>query len=205
MKKRVLLLLSLVAALCCLLCACGEGKVPVDPPDSGLTLDKTELTLWSGEEVTLTASFEGGKKVTWESSDESVVTLRADGATAGVKALGAGTATVTVSCGDDMTATCAVTVKDSPLSVFLPDGPTGSLKNGRLVLVKNAVATVRAISAAQLSGDPTWTSSDESIATVEYQGLIARVKALARGECTITVECDGYRASFTLFVGKTAA
>lgn len=203
MKRKILLLLSLVAALCCLLCACGEEKVPVDPPDPGLTLDRTSLTLTVGEEGRLTVAFEGDKTVVWTVSDETVVSVEADGAQATVKGLKEGTATVSVSCGE-LIAACTVTVKQSPLSVFLPDGPTGSLKNGRLVLVKNAVATVKAISEVALEGEPEWKVSDEEIASVEWQGLTARVTALKRGECTVTVSCDGYSASFLLLVGKTA-
>ncbi len=201
MKKKFLLLICLLTALCCMLCACGE--VPIDPPDPGLTLDRTSLTLMDGGEGQLTVSFQGEKTISWTVSDKSVVSVTADGAKATVKGLKEGTATVTAAC-DDLTATCTVTVKRSALSVYLPDGPTGSLKNGRLVLVKNGVATVRAMSDTPLTGVPKWSSSDESIGTVESQGLIARVKAVARGVCTITVECDGYSASFTLFVGKTA-
>ena len=203
MKKKILLLFCILTALCCMLCACGETPI-VDPPDPGLTLDQTSLTLWNGEEGRLTVSFEGGKTIAWTSSDESVVSVTADGAKATVKGLKEGTATVTASCGE-LTATCTVTVKASPLSVFLPDGATGSLKNGRLVLVKNGKATVKALSEVPLKGEAKWTSSDESVGKVEYQGTICIVTAVARGECTITVECDGYRASFTLFVGKTAS
>ncbi len=202
MKKRILLLLSLVAALCCLLCACGEGNVPIDPPDPGLALNRTSLTLMVGAEEQLVAIYEGKKEISWTCSDETVVSVEPVEGGAYVTGLKVGTATVTASF-EEVNVSCTVTVKESPLSIFLPDAPTGSLKNGRLVLVKNGVATVRAFSEIALDGDPVWTVDDESIASVEWQGLIARVTALKRGICTITLSCDGYSASFTLYVGIT--
>lgn len=208
MKKRILLILGLIACMLFAFGGCGEKETPPpdDNPPSGtvIALNKTELTVFVGSEEQLLLENASGKTAVWESSDKTVATVDAEGTGAFVKGIKAGTATITVTV-EEQKLTCTVTVRESPLSVFLPDAPTGSLRNGRLVLIKNGVATVRAMSEIELSGTPKWTSSDESVGTVEYQGLIARVKAVARGECTITVECDGYKASFTLLVGKVAS
>lgn len=196
MKKVWHVLLMVVCCLCFGLAACG-GKT-----ETAITLSKEALTLKVGGSETLEATLAEGASFTaeelvWTSSDESVVSVTGEGATATVTALAVGTATVTVSFGEDK-AECAVTVEESenktnPLSIFLPEG--------KLILKPNVTASVKAMSETALTGEPVWTSSDPTIGTVEGQGLTARVTSLKRGECTITVACDGFTASFTLVVG----
>mgnify|MGYP002510661414 CR=1 FL=1 len=83
-------------------------------PVTGVTLDKTTLSLEAGEEETLTATVEPtnatNKTVAWSSSDDTVATVDTNGKVTAVKA---GTATITVTTADgNKTATCAVTVTD---------------------------------------------------------------------------------------------
>lgn len=90
--------------------ACGGG-VSV----TGISLDREEITLYVGEEQTLTATISPAdaddKGVTWTTSDPAVATVE-DGK---VTAVAAGTATVTVKTNDGaMTAACAVTVQEQP-------------------------------------------------------------------------------------------
>lgn len=95
MKK--LFSLVLVAVLALSLTAC--GKVSVE-------LDKNEHTFAAaGETITLTADTKSDK-LTWTSSDEAVATVDQNGT---VTAVAPGTATITVSAGEDVTATCTVT------------------------------------------------------------------------------------------------
>lgn len=189
MKKRLLLPLIIIMAAVFCLSACGKKA----------TLDKTELTLGVGSSETLTLVWEGNApsdgEYRWESSDESIVTVEASGETATVTAASEGEAVVTVYEGNKELATCTVTVVSSPLSVTVPEG--------MLVLRNGATVTVRAKSLTPLTGEYTWESSDESIATVEFQGEIARVTARKRSAegCTITVRNGIYSASFTVVVG----
>ena len=79
---------------------------------TGVSLDKSELTMNVGETSTLTATVAPSdafnKDVTWSSSNEAVATV-ADGK---VTAVAAGTANITVKTDDgSFTASCAVTVK----------------------------------------------------------------------------------------------
>ena len=186
MKKRFSLL-ALVVALFTLVLFTACGGTPA------ATLNKTELSMTVGTEFTLEAALTNVQEVTWESSDHKTVDVTADGKTAVVKALKAGTVTISVMNGEDVLATCETTVAESPLSVFLPDG--------KLVLRINSSATVKAVCLTELNGEAVWSSSDEAIGTVEAQGMTARVTARKRGTCTITVKADGYAASFTLMVG----
>ena len=196
MKKIWHVLIMAVCCLCFGLAACNGGG----SSDPSITLSETALTIKVGESATLEATLAEGvdftaEELTWSSSDEAVVSVTGEGATATVKALAVGSATVTVSYGEEK-AECTVTVEKrdiEPLSIFLPEG--------KLILKPNVTASVKALSDIELKGEPVWSSSDTTIGTVEGQGLTARVTSLKRGECTITVECDGYSASFTLVVG----
>ncbi len=85
-------------------------------PLTGISLDKTELTMFNGETRKLTVKYNpsnttDNKTVTWTSSDKTVVTVENDGT---VKAIGKGTATLTAKVGS-FTATCKITVSNSVL------------------------------------------------------------------------------------------
>lgn len=108
-------------------------------PATGITLDKTSVTLYSNttpNTVTLTATVQPSNTtdtVVWSSSDENVATVN-NGV---VTAVSNGTATITAKAGDQ-TATCTVTVKtyssgggsssddsDPTYSISAPDKVTG--------------------------------------------------------------------------------
>ena len=90
-------------------------KEPSGVPATGVTLDKTELSLAEGESATLTATVEPenatDKAIIWTSSNEDVATVK-DGVVTAVKA---GKATITAACGAAR-ATCTVTVTAAPAS-----------------------------------------------------------------------------------------
>ena len=106
--------------------ACGSAKaecvVTVLPPipATGVTLDKTALTLYEGDAAKLTATVKPedttDKTIVWTSSDKTIATVK-DGAVTAVKT---GTATITAACGEAK-ATCAVTVK-APVAPAQKDG-----------------------------------------------------------------------------------
>lgn len=88
---------------------------------TGISLDTSTLTLFIGEDYTLTATVTpdnaADKSVTWTSSDNTKVTVT----NGKVTTIAAGTATITSQAGNQ-TATCAVTVR------IIPEG--GVLING---------------------------------------------------------------------------
>ena len=88
-------------------------KAGADIPATGVTLDKTELSLTEGESATLTATVEPenatDKAIVWTSSDNAVATVE-NGVVTAVKA---GTAIITAACGSAK-AECTVTVTAAP-------------------------------------------------------------------------------------------
>ncbi len=83
--------------------------IPATIPVTGVTLDKSSLTLAEGGTAQLTAAVKpdnaSNKAVTWESGDTSVATVDTNGK---VTAVGAGTATITATTQDGgKTATCS--------------------------------------------------------------------------------------------------
>ena len=97
---------------------------------TGITLSETAASMTvGGDALTLTATVAPAeatdKSVTWTSSDETVATVT-DGV---VTAVGAGTATITATAtngtadtGDDVSATCAVTVAEPTYTVTVKEG-----------------------------------------------------------------------------------
>ncbi|MDY6002660.1 MAG: Ig domain-containing protein [Candidatus Cryptobacteroides sp.] len=159
---------------------------------TGVSLSKTSISLAEGGSETLLATVSPAnatnKAVTWSSSNDSVATVDANGK---VTAVNAGTATITVRTVDGgKTATCNLTVTAvtvavtgvslSKTSLSLAEGGSQTL----LATVSPANATNKAV---------TWSSSNDSVATVDASGKVTAVKA---GTATITVR--------TVDGGKTA-
>lgn len=144
-----------------------------------ITLNKTEGTLAVGDTETLVATIAPAgatnKMVEWSSSDESVATVDENGK---VTALKAGTATITAKALDgDKTATFTLTVKEAATSV--------TLNKTAIELSVGASETLTATIAPSGADDAVeWTTSDESVATVDENGKVTAVKA---GTATITV------------------
>ncbi|MBU5231285.1 Ig-like domain-containing protein, partial [Intestinimonas butyriciproducens] len=148
---------------------------------ASIELNKTALTLEVGKNETLTATVKPDnaedKTVTWTSSDETVATVE-NGKVTAVKA---GTATITAKAGEQ-SASCAVTVNEAtPTPV-----PVASIELNKTALTlevgknETLTATVKPDNAEDKT--VTWTSSDETVATVE-NGKVTAVKA---GTATIT-------------------
>ena len=178
-------------------CEVTVEKAPVKV--TGVTLNYKERTITIGNAGTLIATVQpedaANKKVTWSSSDESIVKVGQDGAVTPRKE---GTATITVTTEDGgFTATCEVTatakviavsgVKLDKTSLTLTTGKTEQLK--AIISPSNATNT-----------EVTWTSSKPSVATVDAAG---NVKGIAAGSATITVKTyNGKTATCSVKVGQ---
>ena len=86
-------------------------KITVPTVPTKVTLSKTSATLAVGKSLTLTKTVtptDAETSYTWTSSNKAVATVTSSGV---VKAVAAGTATITVKTSNGKTATCKVTVK----------------------------------------------------------------------------------------------
>ncbi|MBO4341423.1 MAG: Ig-like domain-containing protein [Bacteroidales bacterium] len=153
-------------------------------PVESVSLDKTEYTFHTiGNTLTLKATvlpaYATDKSVKWASNDESIVTVDQNGT---VKAVGNGTATITVTTKDQgKTATCVITVAQHVTGI--------SLSNMSLTLFEGQEQALTATVNPDNANDKslTWTSSDESIAKVDENG---KVTAVSKGTATIKVEAN---------------
>ena len=157
---------------------------------TGVTLDKTSLSLKVGESAALTATVSPenatNKSVTWTTSDAKVATVDAGGKVTGVAA---GTATITVTTADGgKTATCKVTVTGTAVTGVTLDKTTLSLRAGESATLTAAVAPDNAANKSV-----SWKSSNTAVATVDAGG---KVTAVAPGSATITVTtADGNKTA----------
>lgn len=181
-------------------CKCGdftatceiEVKAKADPTKvSGVTLDITSKNIISGSTVvikeTVTPATASNKKVYWTTSDSNVLLILDNGVFLGKDA---GTAIITCTTEDgNYKATCTVKVvadTDTKVNSVTLSQAVLSLDAGKSATIK---ATVWPTSA--LNKNVVWSSSDNSIATVDQNGLITGVKG-GKALITVTTEEGGY-------------
>ena len=178
----------------------GSGKkttvdVTVTQPAESVTLSETSVTINVGTYKTLKAtvlpSNANNKKVTWVSSDESIVKVNSSGR---ITPVGPGSCTITCISQDNpnATATCQVTSLQPVKKVVFSDGSVSFDVNTYAQLswsVEPWNASDKGV---------TFTSSDTRIATVDQNGIVYGVK---RGSATITaMATDGSRKKDTIRV-----
>lgn len=198
----------------------GNGTVTTDGNQkisvTGVTLNKTALTLTEGASEKLTATVQPtnatNTKVTWSSDKTDIATVDANGL---VTAKAAGTANITVTTEDgSKTATCAVTVNPKTVAVT-----EVKLDKTELELEEGGIATLTAKVTPEDATDKTvtWTSSNNEVATVE-NGVVTAVKASETpvtitatagektAECTVTVKAATVPVTkVTIKVGDNAS
>lgn len=181
--------------------ACQVTVNPAYVPVTGVTLNKTSLTLVKGSEETLVATVLPGdasnKKVSWKSSNTNVATVDDNGK---VTALIVGTATITVTTDEgNKTATCELTVTPATVAVT-----SVSLNKTSLTLTEGnsetLTATVQPTNATNKYVN--WSTSDASVATVNSYGVVTAVKA---GTATIKVKTADGNKTATCTVTVNAA
>ena len=151
---------------------------------TGVTLDKTELELVEGESAQLKATVSpedaSDKSVKWTSSDEKVATVDNAGK---VTAVAPGTVKITVTTTDGNKETsCSITVSANKIPV-----EEVSLDKNEVEIIMGESAQLTATVTPKDATDKSvaWSSSDESIATVDETG---KVTALKVGSATIKVK-----------------
>ena len=171
----------------------GSYAVTVIVAVESFTIPET-LKLISGETEALTltvspddATYGEVTDFTWESDDENVATVTESGL---VAAVGAGTATITVTSHNGIKEQCEVTVSNptDTVTVTPVDPEKTMIIVGEPGLELKAVAYGANGSTQEVSQVFTWTSSDSAIASVEAgaDGNTATVTGLKSGTVTIT-------------------
>ena len=157
---------------------------------TAIALSDETVSLWVGNKKTLTATAipttANNTSVNWSSSDNKVATVSSKGV---ITAKGKGTCTITCTAADGYGTKniCEVTVKQPVTEIALSE-TTASLWVGD---TKTITATATPTTAGNIS--VTWSSSDNSVASVSSEGVIT-----ANGEGTCTITCtaaDGYGTS----------
>lgn len=162
--------------------------ITVTAPLKGVKLANS-VTLNIGKEKTLSVTYEPSyatnKKVTWHSSDTSVVTISSSGK---IKAVGKGTATITVKSNDGgFTDTCKVTVVKPVTSVSVSK-ETAKLTMGKKESVKLS-ANIKPSDATLKTVQ--WTTSNKKVATVSKTGMVTAVGP-GTAYITVTTTDGGY-------------
>ena len=159
---------------------------------TSITLDQSEITLENEGTMQLNAKVELTGKPTepieWNSEEPSVATVK-NGL---VTAVGAGTTTITATCGEK-TATCKVTVNASPLQEV-------RLDKSKMEILKNDSETLTATLVPANTTDDrtvTWSTNAEDVATVNQSG---RVTGKKEGTAVITAKVGDKEAGCTVTV-----
>ena len=196
----IIIIILLLLRNCTLLC-CDKGCQNSDDVDvieiqcennvcvktlksiESLSFVQDKVSVKKGETTNLIVSIKPSglllSKLTWGSSDTSVVTVDANGVVKGIKT---GTAIITVTSANGKTATCEVTVTEDTVLVeeikLILDNKT--IEAGDMTQISAIIEPANAT-----NRDLIWTSSDSSIAVVNNRGV---VKGIKPGTVTITAK-----------------
>ncbi|MED9969690.1 MAG: Ig-like domain-containing protein [Ruminococcus sp.] len=172
-------------------------KVTVKSAPSSVSTNPASLTLGNGESYTISentnsGSYANAANLKWSSSNTNVATVtKGSGNKATVKAVGTGTANITIKLYNGKTATCKVTVKPAPSSVKLSTTSI-TLNKGKTYTISEITNSGSYANAANLK----WTSTNANVATVtKGSGNKATIKAVNKGTAYVKI---------TLYNGKTA-
>lgn len=158
-----------------------------------ITLNQTAVSLKATETAELSVNIlpatTTNKAVTWKSQNEGVATVDANGVVTAI-AVGETTITVTTADGSNLSATCKVTVVPTPAASITLNTTAVTLK-----ATETATLTTTILPATTTNKAVTWKSDNESIATVDANGVVT---AIAVGEANITATTtDGTNLSAT--------
>lgn len=182
MKKKIMSMVIAAAAMALSLVGCGVDINSIGlPPNVVMEKGETqqlEIEYGTDDKAEQEKIAEAASKLTieWTSSDEEVVTVDATGL---ITAVGAGEADVTASAKDvNISSTTHVKVVITPTGVEAPEA-LELVTNGENSKNLDAKMTPEDATEVKLA----YESSDDSVATVDENGLVT---AVADGECTIT-------------------
>lgn len=165
--------------------------VTVTVPTESILLNKTELKLDKGQSETLIATVKPDdatqSTISWSSSDATVAIVMSNGR---VIAMGGGQASITARIGY-IEASCKVTVNVPVRSVLLSNTSL-TLNEG-----DSAILTATVVPEDATHKTVTWSSSDESIVSVDQNGTIHSIK---QGSADILAKIGNKQATCTVTV-----
>lgn len=188
--KKVISIILVCLMLMTMLCACSPLDF-IGVKRIVFSEQNIEMTVGDSKALGIAAEPSSAqlKKLTWSSSDNNIATV--DNGT--VTAMAKGSAVISVKAENGVTASCNITVKDKEITALEMNKSSAKVKKGSTIELKVDVTPVDAP-----SGNLKWSSSDDSIATVNSKGFVTGVKA---GVVNITVESsNGIEASCTITV-----
>src|SRR5213596_2549430 len=181
------------------------AKIVPTVPVASVTVTPGTARVTVGQTVQLTATPRDasgnpltGRVITWQSSDNSIATVNGSGLVTGAGPGGPVTMTAT---SEGQSGTATVTVTLAPVAAVTVTPSSGTVAIGRTVQL---TATPRDASGNPLTGRAIgWSSSDNTIATVNSSGLVTGVVA---GAVTITATSEGQSGTASITVsGVTVA
>ena len=164
-----------------------EGEPPVLVTD--ITLNTTSITLTVGQSQQLTATVTPNNAtnntLSWSSNNENIATVNSNGL---VTAVSKGSAIITCKANDEsgVKNSCNVTVNQpDPISISLPASSS--------VAVRSTIKLTATFTPSYASANLTWSSDDETVATVSSDGIVTGVK---KGQTFINVETDNGKTAY---------
>lgn len=182
MKRKILYFSSIITILCGILAGCSEKNDPAQQIES-ISIKPANIIITVGQIYTLKAETVPAVDATlnWLSSDPAVVSVDGNGTVTGIAL---GEAVITVAADNGPSAECKVTVAEEESDVR---SVTVTPSTGE-ILIGGTVTLTATVEPSDAEYTLTWSSSDESIATVNNDGTVT---GIAKGNVTITADADG--------------
>ena len=171
---------------------CTVTVVKVNIPVAGISLADKEASVAVRDTYQLTAVLEPenatNKEVIWKSEDESIASVNSYGIITGVSE---GTTVITATTADGgFTDTCTVTVYRVPAEKIIIDEENS---DSEIEFGNTGSVRIEFEPANTTNQNLTWTSSDETVATVDENGIITAV-----GEGTAVITATSEDGGFTV-------
>ncbi|MCL1872660.1 MAG: Ig-like domain-containing protein [Clostridiales bacterium] len=170
-----------------------EAATPPVPAES-VTISGGDKTMAVGDTLTPSITIEPANstdKPQWSSDNESVATVDPD--TGKITAVAEGEAVITVTVGDK---TDSITITVSP--EFIPAENVTIEGGNKTMEVDDTYTPLITIDPADSTDRPVWSSSDESVATVDPD--TGEITAVGEGDAVITVTVGAKSDSITITV-----
>lgn len=160
----------------------------VDPTTIAITAEGDVTSITVGQTLKLTATVypEGAdSSVTWSSSDDEVATVSENGLVTAVN-VGQVTITATSTVETAVSGTFLLIIEEAPVVTVDPESLTITSSTTE-VEIGSTISLTATVNPSEASQEVTWSTSDETIATVSPSGS---VRGIAEGKVTITATSD---------------